>query len=918
MKILKKVIGNAGAEYKRLQYTRRHAQEQARKKLWWDEVCRQICPSIFQEHKDHLQIDDFRVECLIVGKSQGTTEGIPADTAYDFQKKLMGTTLKGCIIQISEKLVHIPTAEAQELLAEAMYYNVGNQNNYIKDKSNVYGVRNENLALDYEDMKEQVRILHDNKENMFHAAYIITIWAETEEAMKIAKSHIKGVMRENRILGEIPLRRMLETFMTGQPYYDMADFTIIDVYSGLASIISPTINPMSPLAGTGAGVYFGNEVHTGKDVTLDFFSESAPHAIMVGATGSGKTYALVLLMIRLYLEGRKVMYLTKKRDDHTNYRGIAEYFAPLGGIIEIGRSTNKHKRHNINPLQIICTTNNLSEEEAIDVFDGHKDIVCAFLKSYYKEEYSVNQDSFVDQMLNELYEEHGIIRDNPKTWKPENFPVMRDLVKKMEDTYPNLRGHRKTTCEVLINKLYKFSPKGAYDFVNSPTDVDFSLMFEIIDIVAVPKGLKDAMNVLITGLLASQVSAADSNGLTIIIDEGGAFLREPELADMILTGLTQWRSQNTQLIFATQQFGDLESAKMSEAFMANTFFKMVFGANMDESVIPYVQKFLHLRPQHVEDLKRLKRGQCLLKVRNKYVSVEVTSSESEHAIIKGIAQNIDRREVLNTDSKDSYKIKLKYQELCNKHKVIFENMFEGDFSESALRRKGYKSYAPHRINGSGTTRSWVHSSIINGSLIEQQTPDHYNTVVQIAAYLIDKGFENVQINHYNDVDVVGTLNGKTYAFEYERDGSHPISDIFEKFSRAKLTYDNVFIVCMASNKVKVAKAVEPDGIIPYGEKPKNMCTRGTQFADLIEDIISGYKTNYPISKEDVQIIEEIDDVISKIEKDKKVETAVVSKVVLGKPQTNTKKPQFSEKNSPLITMSEKKHDYKIIKAGGEA
>lgn len=336
------IVDKVRAEYDRFNYTRRFAQEQAKKKLWWDEVCRQICPDIFRIYKDHLEIDDFRVECLIVGKSEGTTEGMPAETAYDFQKKLMNTTLKGCIIQISEKLVPIPTTEAQALLSEAIYYNQGNQVNYIK--GNDLGVPDENLRLDHEDMKAQVRVLHDNKENMFHAAYIITIWAEDDTAMKIAKSHIKGVMRENRILGELPIRKMFETFMTGQPGPELEEFAKIELYSGLASIISPTISPISPLAGTGKGIYFGNEVNTGKDIALDFFSEAAPHAIMVGATGSGKTFALILLMIRLYLEGRKVMYLTKKRDDHTNYRAIAEYFAPKGGIIEVGPG-----RHNINP-----------------------------------------------------------------------------------------------------------------------------------------------------------------------------------------------------------------------------------------------------------------------------------------------------------------------------------------------------------------------------------------------------------------------------------------------------------------------------------------------------------------------------------------------------------------------------------------
>ncbi|MCK9311816.1 MAG: hypothetical protein M0P26_06025, partial [Bacteroidales bacterium] len=418
--------------------------------------------------------------------------------------------------------------------------------------------------------------------------------------------------------------------------------------------------------------------------------------------------------------------------------------------------------------------------------------------------------------------------------------------------------HRKGTCEVLINKTYKFSRGGAYDYINSPTDADFTLRFAVIDIVNVPKGLRDAMNVMVTGILASQVSAATTKGLTIVIDEGGAFLREPELADMILTGLTQWRSQNTQLIFATQQFGDLEAAKMSEAFMANTFFKMVFGANMDESSIPYVQRFLHLRPQHVEDLKRLKKGQCLLKVRNKYASVAVTSSDAENDIIKGIKPHIDDSEVINTVQQKQWKLKPQYKALNEEHHIILENWLEGEFNEAAILKNGYKSYQPIRINASGTTKSWIDTAIIvNGRISPpakgmrtvdattkergQQTPDHYNTVVQIASYLLDHGFYDIIINHWNDVDVVATYKGETYAFEFEKDGTHSVEYVFTKFSNARLKYDHVYIVCTTANKSRVIKAVEPEGQVPYGESPKNMCTRGSQFEDLINDILAGKK-----------------------------------------------------------------------------
>jgi hypothetical protein len=182
-------INSAKARLNFFNHLRGKATVLADKKMWWDYLCRQISPDIYNILTDKLEIDDFLVECIIIGKPQGTTEGLPPETAYSFQKKLMDTTLKGCIIQITETLVPIPTHEAQELIDSAIYFNRSNQKNIID--SNELRVPNENLELDYKDMKETVSSLHYNKEKMFHGNFIITIWADNENAMKEARSRVK-------------------------------------------------------------------------------------------------------------------------------------------------------------------------------------------------------------------------------------------------------------------------------------------------------------------------------------------------------------------------------------------------------------------------------------------------------------------------------------------------------------------------------------------------------------------------------------------------------------------------------------------------------------------------------------------------------------------------------------------------------
>lgn len=107
--------------------------------------------------------------------------------------------------------------------------------------------------------------------------------------------------------------------------------------------------------------------------------------------------------------------------------------------------------------------------------------------------------------------------------------------------------------------------------------------------------------------------------------------------------------------------------------------------------------------------------------------------------------------------------------------------------------------------------------------------------MQIAAYLKEKGFQNVQVHHEGDADETAELNGLTYAFEYERGRTHSISQIIDKNSRARLLYDVVFFVCLQSNERTVKKAVGAPNFRPRGFKLK----------DLIDSVAEGkYITEY--------------------------------------------------------------------------
>ena len=189
----------------------------------------------------------------------------------------------------------------------------------------------------------------------------------------------------------------------------------------------------------------------------------------------------------------------------------------------------------------------------------------------------------------------------------------------------------------------------------------------------------------------------------------------------------------------------------------------------------------------------------------------VNKLEKENELYRnalGLVNNVQELETLTF-----IQIKPEYRALSRYQHTIFEDWLITPIDNLIFETAGYVCFQPIRISEPGTTKAWTHKSIVEDPYIYQQTPDHFHSVLQIAAYLIKYGFTDVKIHHWNDVDVSRTFDNITYAFEYERPKTHSISQLKPKFTRAKEKYNTVYIVCQNSNKEEVARAVEPQGVI---------------------------------------------------------------------------------------------------------
>ena len=777
------------------------------------DVSKMITPALIEEKPDHILIDmKTHVKCLVIGLPHMTTEGYPSNMSPFVIDRLLDLSAEGCTISYSYTLIPIPPIEATAMLEHAEFVNVGNQK--ITQDNNPLGLVPMNLQLDHEDLRNNYAELHRHEQNMFHSAFIITMWARSEADMRRVSSHVEAILEAERILYEYPFYQMLNTFIAAQPYPITADYTWVECFSEHAAKLAATRNPNSRM--DDHGLYFGVDIKTGKTVQVDLKLLAAQHLMFVGPTGSGKTFTLLMLLMRAHdMLGKRIIYSTPKADVSTNYRAVAEYYGKTASIIDVGP-----RGHNINPLQILYDKNQMAEGAwaYTRAYDYHKDILAQFFATWFEGTMTRNMDSYLDDTLNRVYRSAGIYRENPESWDTAQWPNMEDLREVWESDMNNKKtGTRQMTAEALWNKTYRLGSQGSLAYMNRPTDIDLSADFIVIDFSDVPETVQDAMNVLVTGIMGMRFSTDATKETIIAIDEAAVFLRNPSLSTFLLKTLTQGRSYNIALWMATQQTVDLMKAGVNEEFKTNMQVNIVLGDNMRKDTIEHVKEFFRLDESAQESLMSCSVGEGLLIVGDETIPTRFKPTAHEMAVIKGEIN------VQKTSTDGDLKVDKTVVNIAAEHGIYLEEWVE---NSHVLQQMGYESKMLQRAAGRGTVRAWIDSALIKDGKIGNQSIDHYGAVIQMAGYLAQNKFE-IKINHYNDADIIASRDGKTVAFEYERPGSHNSQELIEKKQRAENTHGQCFFVCTAENEKKLKSVVGAGSVI----------RRGTQFVDFVQTLI---------------------------------------------------------------------------------
>ena len=339
-----------------------------------------------------------------------------------------------------------------------------------------------------------------------------------------------------------------------------------------------------------SGILYGINKSSSSLVILDRFSLHNANSIVFAQSGSGKSYATKVEILRQLMQGVKVIVIDPERE----YKKLTE--SVNGTYIKLS-STSSEK---INPFDLASSSHN-SDDLSEHVQDLTEII------SLMVEGLSGHEKAAVDKAILAIY-------------RKSNSPLLQDL-------YKELKKLRQTK---LCERLEKYISGSLSHVFNEQTNIDLSNRLVIFDIKDLPESLRQIMMMIISNFVSNQVKASLEKRL-LIIDEGWMLLQHEESARFVAGLVRRARKYYLGVSIISQQANDFLKNEYGRAIASQSSLRILM--RQDTTTIKGVVSEFNLSEYEQTFLLTCERGDALIIADQNHVAVRVVASDREHPLI---------------------------------------------------------------------------------------------------------------------------------------------------------------------------------------------------------------------------------------------------------------------------------------------
>ncbi len=480
-------------------------------------------------------------------------------------------------------------------------------------------VRDPMLDTAYQDLEGLRDSLIQAQEKMFDLGIYITIYADSELELFKVENEIKSILESRLIYIKPALFQQEEGFKSIIPI----NTDLLGIHQKLNSEPLSSIFPFVSFDLTSdTGILYGINRHNSSLVIFDRFSLENYNSVIFAKSGSGKSYATKLEILRSLMFDIDVMVIDPERE----YEFLSEAVGGRYFNISLGSD------HHMNPFDLPIPR---EDETAEDVLRSNI-INLVGLFRLMLGGLTPEEDSLVDRAISETY----AIKDI--TPESDFSNIEPPLLSDFEMVLSGMDG-----ADSIISRLAKYTRGSWATFLNRPSNVDINKKFVVFSIRDMEDELKPVAMYIIMHFIWNAIRKNLKKRL-LVVDEAWWMMKSEDTASFLYSMAKRGRKYYLGLATITQDAADFMKSPYGVPIVTNSSIQLLL--KQSPTTIDILQKTFNLTDEEKYLLLESGVGEGIFFAGLKHVAIKIVASYTEDQIITSDPSQI----LSNRKAKEDY------------------------------------------------------------------------------------------------------------------------------------------------------------------------------------------------------------------------------------------------------------------------
>ena len=463
-------------------------------------------------------------------------------------------------------------------------------------------VRDPMLDTAFQDLEGLRDNLMQAQEKMFEVGIYITIYADNDLDLFKVENQVKSILESKLIYIKPALFQQEDGFKSVIPI----GMDLLNIHQKMNSEPLSSIFPFVSFDLTSdRGILYGVNRHNSSLVIFDRFSLENYNSVTFAKSGSGKSYATKLEILRSLMFDVDVIVIDPERE----YEYLAE--AVGGRYFNISLSSD----HHINPFDLPIPR---EDETAEDVLRSNT-INLVGLFRLMLGGLSPEEDSMVDRAITETYAMKDI------TPQSDFSNIEPPLLSDFEIVLSGMEG-----SDSVVQRLVKYTKGSWSTFLNKPSNVDINKKFIVFSVRDMEDELKPVAMYIVTHYIWNAVRKNLKKRL-LVVDEAWWMMKSDDTASFLYSIAKRGRKYYLGLATITQDAADFMKSPYGIPIVTNSSIQLLL--KQSPSTIDILQKTFNLTDEEKYLLLESGVGEGIFFAGLKHVAIKVIASYTEDQII---------------------------------------------------------------------------------------------------------------------------------------------------------------------------------------------------------------------------------------------------------------------------------------------